>query len=80
MTRYFFVVTASDGDIFDDEDGVECSSSAAALKVAHDIARQLAADNETFIGGSIEVYDDDRKEIGRLTIRLDEKTPQKGAG
>jgi len=68
MTQYYFTVTDSHGDSFDDANGEECASAAEAISLAETIAWELAADDGHHDGFTVVVSDNKGVEFMRVPV------------
>ena len=67
--RFFFAVVKANGLTIEDNDGVECPTAVDAVGLGRSMARDLAAEDQQYIGGAVLVRDDKGRQVELVAIR-----------
>jgi hypothetical protein len=68
MSRYFFDVVNGEGPVYRDVHGQDFANLKGAKAHAARVARELAQDGSQYVGCSVCIADEQKKECGRVSV------------
>jgi hypothetical protein len=63
--RYFFAIIKADGSNIDDKTSVDYPTESDAVVFGRSMAHDLAAKGDQYIGGSVLIFDEKGRQVGR---------------
>ena len=74
--RYFFTIVKADGSNIDDKTSVDYPTETDAVLFSRSMANDLAAKGDQYIGGSVLIFDEKGRQVGRaVAIRERDRPP-----
>ena len=74
--RYFFTIVKADGSNIDDKTSVDYPTATDAVLFSRSMANDLAAKGDQYIGGSVLIFDEKGRQVGRAVAIRERDRPQ----